>query len=64
MQYNSTKGLSLIFFVFNLIFFCSGAGEQVGEWVKASDWYSEARVSGVGHQTSPGSAEVEQQQRN
>lgn len=43
-------------------FFCVGAGEQMGKWAEASDWYSKAGVSGVGHQIAPGSAEIQQQQ--
>lgn len=39
-------------------------GEQVDEWAEAGDRNSKTRVSRVGHQTAPGSEEVQQQQSN
>lgn len=42
----------------------AGVGEQVGQRVEASHWDPEAGVSGVGHQTAPGPAEIQRQQQN
>lgn len=48
--------------VFDFYLCWTGVGKQVGQWAEAGYRHSEARVSGVGHQTSPGPAEIHQQQ--